>query len=290
MDEQLYHYGVKGMKWGIRRTPAQLGHVPKGLKVKHKPNALQKMVKSVKVKRDASKEKKAKEKAIKERGPGAGMSNQELRSAIERLRLEEDYKALLARANPQKQSKAKDLFAKTALNMADQAFNAIGKNMIESAFQKKFDPAMYDIKDPSKADPKLLSDAIKYKQDQKKYKELTGATTAQTQKGKKSGGQQTQPASSGSGSKTKQTAGDRHQWLSKNVTEHLPVCNHLRQLISGRRTHELIILRSHLVQTKREGSAVFPARQTHNMSNVRHGLLSFRLLNAMVATAKSSMP
>ena len=25
-DDVLVHYGVKGMKWGIRRTPAQLGH------------------------------------------------------------------------------------------------------------------------------------------------------------------------------------------------------------------------------------------------------------------------
>ena len=23
---ELYHHGIKGMKWGIRRTPAQLGH------------------------------------------------------------------------------------------------------------------------------------------------------------------------------------------------------------------------------------------------------------------------
>lgn len=25
-DSELYHHGIKGMKWGIRRTPQQLGH------------------------------------------------------------------------------------------------------------------------------------------------------------------------------------------------------------------------------------------------------------------------
>lgn len=30
----LEHYGIKGMKWGIRRTPEQLGHKTEKLKKK----------------------------------------------------------------------------------------------------------------------------------------------------------------------------------------------------------------------------------------------------------------
>ena len=26
MAEEIWHHGIKGMKWGVRHTPEQLGH------------------------------------------------------------------------------------------------------------------------------------------------------------------------------------------------------------------------------------------------------------------------
>jgi len=50
--DELFHYGVKGMKWGVRRTPDQLGHSPKVAKagkrviLKEKSNGGEKALKN----------------------------------------------------------------------------------------------------------------------------------------------------------------------------------------------------------------------------------------------------
>lgn len=33
MRNSIYHHGIKGMKWGVRRTPAQLGYKPAKKKI-----------------------------------------------------------------------------------------------------------------------------------------------------------------------------------------------------------------------------------------------------------------
>lgn len=39
-EDFLIHYGVKGMKWGVRRTPEELGHYPKSTIVTEKNHAI----------------------------------------------------------------------------------------------------------------------------------------------------------------------------------------------------------------------------------------------------------
>lgn len=94
MDYILAHHGIKGQKWGVRRTPAQLGHRTAS---KGKHGGTQES--------DSHEDyKRARSKSTKQ------MSDKELREALNRLRMEDEYKRL----NPDSVSRGRKI-VKTAL-------------------------------------------------------------------------------------------------------------------------------------------------------------------------------
>lgn len=93
-NNELYHHGIKGMKWGVRRTDAQLGH-PTGKidlkKTKNKVDAAGTIVNETKNINDIA-SKKAQKKAQKQKlSETKTMSDQELRERVNRLNMEQQY-------------------------------------------------------------------------------------------------------------------------------------------------------------------------------------------------------
>lgn len=149
MDEELYHYGVKGMKWGVRRTPAQLGHTT-GTKKKRSgsageavKNTAKKAAKAISSKMSETRRKRAEAKAhdaetkkIQENKKKklSDLTDDELRQRIQRLELEKRYRDL----TPKETSRGKafiDAVGKQVLgpavsNAARQKLEAVLKDQL----------------------------------------------------------------------------------------------------------------------------------------------------------------
>lgn len=156
MEYVLYHHGTKGMKWGIRRyqnkdgslTPAgrkrysseaaRLKEREKVIKNKERTNA--KLAKLDAKKAELDEREKAltspkkstqptpkpkaadtpKQKSVKD------MTDDELRNAVNRLRLEQDYRNL----NPQKVSAGKRFASTVAKQVLAPALTEVGKKAV----------------------------------------------------------------------------------------------------------------------------------------------------------------
>lgn len=112
--DYLEHHGVKGQKWGIRRTPEQLGHkksllkgASESLKRRRKKAAAKKAKKAAKAKVDQAKKKEEsaeeiREKVLKSVDPKLIykhknlLSDQELQERINRIQKEQQLKKMIA--------------------------------------------------------------------------------------------------------------------------------------------------------------------------------------------------
>lgn len=150
MDDELMHYGVKGMKWGVRRTPAQLGHrtssgtgkksskssSSSGSSLKKAGKKVSSLYSKGKASRQAKKTAKLEAEKAKRKKSISEMSDAELREQINRLNLEKEYKQAVAASNPSK-GKGKQFVSRvleqSGQQLAVQVVNHYGAKALNKA-------------------------------------------------------------------------------------------------------------------------------------------------------------
>lgn len=130
-NSEIYHYGVKGMKWGIRRTAAQLGHVVSkgGRKVR---NAIST---SYKNRREAKRIKKLMSKPVRK------LSSEEYAERMERLAKEKSLLDLQRNVS-QLDQKAISAGKKLMQDVLMPAAITAGKTQLTNFLNEKFGEAL----------------------------------------------------------------------------------------------------------------------------------------------------
>lgn len=158
-EEFLEHHGIKGQKWGIRRFQNKDGSLTNAGRKRYgddsggeKSSSAQKRSFSGRKKTSSSissqkEETQPKKKSVSE------MSDDEIQSAINRMRLEQSYTQLLAQTSPKPQSSRGQKFASSLFNdVIKPAAISSGKTVLQDLLTKY----MKEITGLSQKDVKAL--------------------------------------------------------------------------------------------------------------------------------------
>lgn len=116
MNDALMHYGVKGMKWGVRKKKIQSSTKKKTGLFSSKSDTTKKIAQSPS---------KPPQKRLSE------MSDSELDAAIKRMRLEAEY----ARLSPKQISRGQRFVEKVLNDIVIPAATEVGKNEFKKAME-----------------------------------------------------------------------------------------------------------------------------------------------------------
>lgn len=152
MENELMHWGIKGMKWGIRRyqnkdgslTPAGKKRYDKEMAKLKEEEKIAKNKLRTQAKLNKLDEKRKEIEALKSGKPIAkstkqhskpsvkDMSDEELRQTVNRLLMEQQY----AKLNPQQVSVGQKFVKKVMNDVVAPAATEVGKNVLKDAMTK----------------------------------------------------------------------------------------------------------------------------------------------------------
>lgn len=171
-EAELYHWGIKGMKWGVRRYQNSDGSLTAAGRKRYTDkdgnlNAAgkKKFGNSVKTKTESEAE-TPKRKSVKD------MTDDELNKAVIRARQEDEYNRLRPEPKPEVKNATAKAFAKRLVNeVAVPAIINSGKNALQKALDKQANKLLEDAVDPnSKEALQKTYDKLKLKNDIEKLK------------------------------------------------------------------------------------------------------------------------
>lgn len=116
-NNYLQHYGVPGMKWGVRRAQKRLSRINKKAKKQNWDD-------------DAATAARIRTKSVKQ------MSNAELKKVNERIRLENEYSNLTKRDISTGKKFVSDIMKETSKEIAKDYTKKYAKKGIEFMFKK----------------------------------------------------------------------------------------------------------------------------------------------------------